>query len=138
MRPDNVDLTREGIDAFNRGDVEWTLAHCTPDCEWYPAVAGGVQGQAYRGEEGMRTFWREHEEVWEEFTIEAEEIRDLGDHVLVLGQVHAKGREGVVFEHSLDAVWEFRDGKVATGRSYLDREEALRAAADASGQEVVR
>jgi ketosteroid isomerase-like protein len=136
MSAANLEMAREGLRAFNDRDVEWLIANSTPDCEWYPAVAGGVQPEPYRGEEGLRKFWQEHQEVWEEFVLEAEEIRDLNNHVLVFGHVRAKGRAGVAFEHSLDALWEVRDGKFLKGRSYLDRKEALRAAAEASGQEV--
>jgi ketosteroid isomerase-like protein len=136
MSSENVELVREALRAFNRRDVEWAIAHSTPDCEWFPAVAAGVEGKPFRGPDGAREFFKGMVEVWEEFSLEPEELRDLGDHVLLLCQVHAKGKTGVVFEQSLDAVWEVRDGKFAKGRSYLDRDEALQAAAEVAAQEV--
>jgi ketosteroid isomerase-like protein len=136
MTAQHVELVRKGTEAFAARDVDWVIEHSTPEVEWYPAVAGGVQGKPYRGHPGLREFFKELQEVWEEFRLEPEEYRDLGDHVLVLAKVHAKGRGGVVFDQSLDSVWEMRDGKIARGRSYLSREAALRAAAEVAGREV--
>ena len=129
-------LARQGAEAFNRRDVDWVIAHSSPDVEWYPAIAGEVEAQPFRGHEGMRQFFQSLDEIWEEFRLEVEEFRDLDDHVLFLAQVRAIGKSGVTFEQSLDGLWEFRDGMIVQGRSYLDRAEALEAAAAASGREV--
>jgi ketosteroid isomerase-like protein len=137
MSEETVALARQGAEAFNRRDVEWVVAHASPDVEWYPAIAGEVEAQPFLGHEGMREFFRELDEIWEEFGLEVEEIRDLGERVLVLSQVRAVGKTGVKFEQSLDAVWEIREGQIIRGRSYLDRAKALEAAATADGQERV-
>jgi ketosteroid isomerase-like protein len=138
MSAENVELVREGLEAFNQRDIDWVIAHTTPDCEWYPAVAAGVEGKPFRGHAGMREFFAGLEEVWEEFQLESEEVHDLGDHVLFLGRVHATGASGAMFEQALDGIWEMRDGKIVRGRSYLDREQALKAAAELAGGEVRR
>lgn len=135
MSEANVELARQGAEAFNRRDVEWVIAHASPDIEWYPAIAGEVEAQPFRGHEGMRQFFQGLNEIWDEFRLEIEELRDAGDHVVVLSQVSAIGKSGVSFEQSLDAVWEFRDGAIVRGRSYLDRTEALAAAAAATSKE---
>ena len=127
MSEKDVAFAREGAEAFNRRDVEWVIAHAAPDIEWYPAIAGEVEAQPFRGHEGMRQFFRGLDEIWEEFALDVEEIRDVGNHVLVLAQVRALGKAGVSFEQSLDAIWEFRDEIIVKGRSYLDRAEALEA-----------
>lgn len=138
MSAANVELVKAAVEAFNRRDVEWMSGHCASDFEWHPAIAGGVTGKPYRGQDGLRTFSEELVEVWEEFRLEPEEVRDLGDHILVLAQVRAKGKAGVVFEQSLDAVWKVRDGQLVKGRSFLSRDEALRGAAEAAERKVIR
>ena len=136
MSAENVEFVTTAVQAFNRGDAEWMSRRCAPNCGWHPAVAGGVTGKPYRGPEGVRTFFEELDEVCDEFRLEAEEYRDLGDHVLVLAQVRAKGKAGVEFEQTLDSVWEVSNGQLVKGRSYLSRDEALGAAAQTATPQV--
>jgi len=136
MSAETLEFAREAVKAFNERDVDWVIANSTPDLEWHPAIAGGVDRGAFRGHAGAHEMFGEMDEVWEEFTLEPDEIRDLGGAFLLLAQVHLKGRTGVELEHSLDTVIELRDGKMAKGRSYLDRGEALGAAREIGGQAV--
>jgi ketosteroid isomerase-like protein len=135
MSDENLEFARESVRAFNERDTDWVIANSTTDLEWYPAIAGGVEGgKPFRGHSGVHEMFKEMDEVWEEFTLDPEEIRDLGDGYLLLQQVRLKGRTGVELEHSMDAVIELRDGKMARGRSYLNRDEALEAAARVGGK----
>ena len=127
MSAENVEFVRECVDAFNRRDVDWVVAHTVEDAEWYPAIVGGVEVEPFHGHEGVRKFFADMNEVWIDFEMKPEEFRDLGDHVLVLSRVSATGRTGVVIEQTLDGLWEIRKGKLDVGRSYLDRDEALEA-----------
>ncbi len=136
MSEDTVEFARQAVRALNERDVEWVIANSVPDCEWYPAIVGGVEVEPFRGHDGVRKFFSDLDEVWEEFEMKPEEFKDLGDHVLVLSQVRATGKTGVVMEQSLDGLWEIREGKLAIGRSYLNREEALEAATEITGQAV--
>ena len=137
MTSDIVELTRGGTRAFNERDVDWLAAHCVEDFVWHPAIATGVDGREYRGIEGLREFFAELEEVWDEFELDLVRVLELGpEHVLVFLDVRARGKAGVEFEQEMTGLYEFRDGKVASGRSYLNRDDALRAAAEATGQEV--
>jgi ketosteroid isomerase-like protein len=134
MSDEIVEFGRDAVRAFNERDVDWVLANTTDDVEWHPAIAGGVERQAFRGHAGLREMFEMMDEVWEEFIIELEEIRDLGSGFLSLAQVRLKGKTGVELEHTMDAVFELRDGKMARGRSYLDRDEALAAAERVGGE----
>lgn len=81
------------------------------------------------GREGMSRYFAESEETWETFNASAEEFRDLGDRVLVLGRMRGRGRaSGVEVDTEYAMVVEFRVGRVCRSRGYLDRGEALRAA----------
>jgi ketosteroid isomerase-like protein len=54
----------------------------------------GVTGEPvhYAGASGIREWFRDVARSWPSFRFEATDFRDLGDRVLVLGDVHACGR----------------------------------------------
>jgi ketosteroid isomerase-like protein len=131
-----TEFAEEAVRAFNGHDVDWVIANSTSDLEWYPAIVGGVEGRVFRGDAGVHEMFKELDEVWEQFRLEPEEIRELGEYYLLFAQVHAKGKGGVEFDQSLDAILEVRDGKLASGRTYLNREDALAAAREITGQAV--
>ena len=63
------------------------------------------------------------------WNLEAEEIRDFGDQVLVLTRVRAKGRgSGLELDQPLAHLFEFRAGLVCRAETFLDRDEAAAAA----------
>jgi ketosteroid isomerase-like protein len=129
----NVELARQGLEAWNRGDVDAMLEMSSSELEFVPAVAAGVEGGSVRGEDEFRRFVTGLTETWESFVLEGEEFRDLGDHVLVVGRVRAKGRgSGVQLDEPISSVIWFRDGKIQRMHSFLDQEAALSAA----GEEV--
>ncbi len=67
-----------------------------------------------------------HLDAWSE---EVEEIRDLGDSVLVVSTQRGRGRgSGVEMEHRFAMLYELRNGKVIRWTIYNDRSEALEAA----------
>ena len=63
------------------------------------------------------------------FTVEYAEIRDLGDRLLAIGQLHTRGNlSGVVSETPYAILADYRGGKMTRSRTYLDAQEALDAA----------
>ena len=81
-------------------------------------------------DDGVRRAWAEYRgEMFERLTIQVEEIRDLGESVLLLGRFTATGRAThIEFDTEVGQLVTFRDGKVATGHDYLSHREALEAA----------
>ena len=68
-------------------------------------------------------------DTWEEIRVVADEFRDLGDSVLMLGRMEGRGRgSGVQIDAPLASIADFRGGKISRGRDFLDHSEALRAA----------
>jgi ketosteroid isomerase-like protein len=129
MSKENVDAARRLIDAWNRGDVEAYVNSFHPQIEWFSAVMGRMQGAetVYRGHEGIRRFWDEWHSVWD-LTIEISEYRDLGDTVLSLGRIRARGKaSGVDLDVPVAYVGEAEGGLVRKLRAYLDPNEALEA-----------
>ncbi len=127
---DNVAAVKELLEAWNRGDREGIFARATDDLEWTPATVATIEGEkTFRGRDGMDEFFEQWGSTWETWDVNLDEIRDLGDEVLALGHVHARGRgSGLELDQEVAYVFGFRDGLVARGRSYLDHDEALAAA----------
>jgi ketosteroid isomerase-like protein len=80
----------------------------------------------YRGEEGLRQFLAEVDELWESMEMEIERLVERDDEVLALLRVDIKGRgSGVVLEDRIAQRWTARDGKFVRMRVYADQEAAL-------------
>jgi ketosteroid isomerase-like protein len=85
-----------------------------------------------RGVAELRRFWDDWHSVWN-LKIDAAEIRDLGDTVVVLGRMQARGEaSGVNLEQPVAYVYEFEGGLARRVRAYLDPELALEAVAHSS------
>jgi ketosteroid isomerase-like protein len=126
---DLVELVRRANDAFNRRDVDAWLSFYSPDIVYRP-VPSFTDSQERRGLGAMRRFMEEWHDAWaEDYTTEAESIREYGDVVIALlrfsGHAKASGVEvaGGIFE-----VYGFHDGKIVSVEDFTDRADALRAA----------
>jgi hypothetical protein len=98
-----------------------------PDVEWDASALGPFD--VAHGLYGMAVFWGEWVEVWESYVYEVREYRDLGDWVLTVLDVRARGRGGIPVEIRAAAqLWKVRDGKIAVVRVFGSAAEALKAA----------
>ena len=125
----NVELVRSSLDGWNRGDVDAWLRAAHRDIEWISEVVTRVEGPeaVYRGTAEMRRYWEEWHSVWD-LTIEVSEIRDLGDTVLALARIRARGdASGIDLERPVAYVFEFHQGLARKVRAYLDPQQALEA-----------
>jgi len=135
MSSENVELTRRAYDAFNRRDWATFGALMDPDIEVQSRLAA-MEG-AYRGEEGLRD-WRDAiMRFLPDYTVDLEEIRDLGDIVLVrsLGTAHGAASETPVHDPFWQAL-EWRDGRCTWWRNCNTEAEALEAIAERTSAEV--
>jgi ketosteroid isomerase-like protein len=90
---------------------------------------GGVDNEVMRGREGLDNYYESLDAVWEHVRVFGGEWRDLGDSVLWLGQMEGRGRvSGAVVRSPAASLYEFREGRISRLRSFLDHDEALRAA----------
>jgi ketosteroid isomerase-like protein len=125
----NLEVAKRATDVLNRRDWDAFYGLITVDFEWLPALPGAVEGDAYRGREGFAAYVRDVEETWEYLRAIAEEFRDLGDRILMLGRMEGQGRaSGVRVDTPAAEVMDFRDGKLARNRVFLAHDEAVRAA----------
>ena len=132
MSQKNVETVRRAIEAWNADDLDAFLAELDADLEWHPSIEPGLEGRAtiYRGLDGARKAWREYRgEAWERLTSRPQEFRDLGESVLLLGQMDFTARTtGIEFSQEVAELFEFRRGKIIRARDFLTHAEALEAA----------
>jgi ketosteroid isomerase-like protein len=129
----NLELARRAYESWSAGDIDAMLETATPDVEFVPAIAAGVEGGSVNGPDQVRHFFADLKETWETFRLQVDEFREVGDRVIGVGRLTAKGRGSELeLDQPIYSVLWF-DGKVARMQSFLDREAAEAAA---SGEDV--
>jgi ketosteroid isomerase-like protein len=127
MSQENVQLVREGFARWNRGDYDFFLDSAAPDVELFSRFAT-LTGKPYRGHAGVREWLAEIQHSFERFELWLDEVRDLGDEVLVIGGIDLRARgSGIDMRERMGWVLEFRDGRVARMRFYAKPDDALEA-----------
>jgi ketosteroid isomerase-like protein len=128
MSRENVEIVEQLLDAFNARDLDGFSRQTTEDFEWSPSMVA-IEGEVFIGRQGIETYFGRMIDGWDSFRVEADEVRDLGERVLVSGRLDGQGRiSGALVSAPLDILYEVRDGKVASMRSFLDHDDALKAA----------
>jgi ketosteroid isomerase-like protein len=128
MSSSNADLVREAFERWSHDDHEWVLAHTDPDAVIQVASQQLTGGEPFRGHEGYRQWLATMRESFELWQIAPESFREHGDNVIVLGQMHVRGRgSGIELDQETGWVIEVRDGKVTRFRAFFTHEEALAA-----------
>jgi ketosteroid isomerase-like protein len=126
----DVEVVERGYEHFNRGDLDWVIAHLAPEVVWEDARQM-PDARVYRGLDDVRRFLASFERHWEEIRFELEEVRKGAGAVLAFVHLVGRGRaSGAEVDAHLVHVWEMRDLKVLRIRTFFDREEAERAAAN--------
>jgi ketosteroid isomerase-like protein len=129
LSQENVELVRRAFGVVTiPGDPEAMIVASHPDLEMHLVGVGG-EPVYYEGASGIREFFRDVAQSWESFRFAATDLRDLGDRVLVLGEVQGRGRvSGAEVDDRWAWIVELREGRAAILRGFLDHREALEAA----------
>ena len=93
MSQENVERWRRSTDAWNRGAFEEWLEDVPEDWTFIPSGLFPGVAETYRGREGARRLWEDMRGPWdsEGFHFEIERIEDLGDTLVALSTIHARG-----------------------------------------------
>ena len=94
------------------------------DIEW---DARALSGAMARGPRELALMWADWVEAWESYVYRVIEYRDLGDWVLLVGDVRARGRQGIAVEMRTFEVYRVREGKLARLRVFPSEGAALKA-----------
>jgi ketosteroid isomerase-like protein len=123
MGGSDPEIVRTAFEAFSRGDIDGVLELCDPD-----VVVRDPQrtGTTFKGPEGLRSFFEEWLENWEEYRTEPVEFTEVGDEMLVHARQSGKGKlSGIEIDQDLFVVVRMRDGKFVEYRLYTERAGAL-------------
>jgi ketosteroid isomerase-like protein len=124
----NVKAVREVYERWGRGDFGASVELFDPLVLFFVGE-GFPDAGTYLGLDRVAEYTRAFLEPWSEITIEAEEIVEAGDSVLVTVRQRGVGREsGATTEFRYFHVWSFRGGRVIRLDNLRDRAEALEAA----------
>ena len=125
MSEENVEIVRRGFEIWKSRDLSEVPDLTHPD--FVLDLSRNIfNPDLYRGTDGIRLFFERVDEMWGELEVNAEEIIDGDDRVVVASRLQGVGRDGVEANMLVFQVWEFRDGKVVrlTG-GFRERDEAL-------------
>ena len=128
MSQENVEASRQLIQAFNRRDLAAMTEMFDPEIEWTPIGPAAVERAVYRGRDEVSGGFAATWEAWEVFQLEEHEARDLGDSVLWLGRAQLKGGASHL---ELDQEFAVRitmdGGKIVRMKGFQTWDEALEA-----------
>ena len=131
MSQENLETLQRAQEAWNAEDLDGWLAELDPAAEWHTALEQALEGRGstYRGHDGLRKAWDEYRsEAWGGLMNQIQEIRDLGESVLILGHLDVAGRTGIESNQEFGQLVTFRDGKILRSEDFLSHAEALEAA----------
>jgi hypothetical protein len=130
MSRENVEVVRAATAAWNSEGLEGVLAFCPGDVILYPFSEAPESQAGFRGHDGVREVMGTWLSSFDHYVIEPHEWRDLGDRVLMLGEMSGviKGSAIEVRQPIASLSWDFRDGQVGRARWFSSWEEALEAA----------
>jgi ketosteroid isomerase-like protein len=129
MSQENVEIVRLAHERLNEGDINGLVGLCDRDFE-LDMSARTMNPGTYRGHEGIRRFYRDVNEVWEEMRWGPLRFAAAADKVVVVMRDQGRGRgSGVeVARRGTAWVWTIRGQLAVSVRFYADQTEALKAA----------
>jgi ketosteroid isomerase-like protein len=129
MPRQNVDLIRQGVEAWNKGDFEGALDVVAEDFEmdWSNSI-GPLKG-VYRGRDEVLTFTRSFLAAFGSLRWDPEEIIEVDEsHAIVMSHVYVRGHSSGVDVDAVGAqLWTFAGGAAQRIKLYQSKAEALTA-----------
>jgi ketosteroid isomerase-like protein len=107
-------------DAFARRDLEGALAHMHEEIVFVPAGTASLLGRVdpYVGHAGVRRYFADVAEVWEDLTLRVDDIRAVKEGVVVFGSAAGRTEEGP-YEQRAMWTWKVQDGRATSMRVSL-------------------
>jgi ketosteroid isomerase-like protein len=131
MSQENVESVREALVAYNRGDLDVFLDEYWTDDIDYRAVEGAPDDHGpIHGKAEMRAYMQDWFDTFDDLKVEPLEVIDAGqDQAVAVVRFGGRAKlSGVEVDLTFAALYTVRDGKVARGREYWTKEQALEAA----------
>jgi uncharacterized protein len=126
--PSKIEQARTAYAAWSARDLDAFVRVFAEDVELQPFLGAGLGASTYRGHQGLRRWFQEANEAWDELRVEPYEFREAGDRLAVFLRATGRGRGShVEVEAEIVHVAEFHDGKFTRLDGFGDREQALKA-----------
>ena len=130
MAQEDIAAVEEAYRAFADDGLDGFLEHWIDDLD-HRSIEGAPDDRGpIHGINAMRAFVQDWIDTFDEFKIEPVELIDAGGDVVV-AVVRYGGRarlSGIEIEETFGVMFTIRDGKIARGREYSTRDQALQAA----------
>ena len=130
MSQENVEIVRDAAAAFSRGDLDTWFEYLADDID-YRAVEGALDDHGpMHGKDAIRAYMQDWLDMFDDFKSEPLELIDAGeDQVIAVVRISGRAKlSGVETDLTYAALYTIRDGKVARGREYWTKDQALEAA----------
>jgi ketosteroid isomerase-like protein len=130
MSEENVEIVKAALDAMANEGLDVFAEYWADDVEWR-AVEGALDDRGpLRGKEACRAYIQDWLDTFDELTVEPQELIDAeADQVVGVLRLTGRAKLSGIETHLTQAVvYGVSDGKIARGREYATREEALQAA----------
>ena len=128
MSRENVELMRRMNEAFNRDDIEATLAFYHPLVEWRDVNHPPDAPEYARGTDALREIWDGWRAAFGALRADVQEFIDAGSAVISVTRWHADGRVGPSVDQMFAEVYEFEGGLIVRATlGYSSRHRALKA-----------
>ena len=96
MPTESFKTLEAGVAAWNRRDIDAVMENLSADIVWRTGGQIPDIEAVYEGHDGVRRFFGEFVDPWDEISIGIEEvIDDREDQVVVRVRFHARGRAGI-------------------------------------------
>jgi ketosteroid isomerase-like protein len=127
MSEENVEKTRNFIEAYNRRDFDAAIADFDPQVQW--VLPAHQRSDSCVGPDEIIRFWEGLDDTFEELRLDAQEFVDAGDRVAVRLRYYGLSNSGVEIETEMyHQVTTFRDGTMVRIEYVTSWGEALEAA----------
>ena len=130
MSEENRKTVRDAAAAFNRGDLDAWLEYWTDDIDYRAAEGAPDDHGPIHGKDALRDYVQDWLSTFDDFRQEPVEQIDAGeDRVIAVTRISGRAKlSGVETDLTYADLYTIRDGKIARGREYWTRDEALEAA----------
>jgi ketosteroid isomerase-like protein len=126
MSQENVELVERLLEVYNERSFAENVDLIDPGIVWDMSRVEMPDAVSYSGPSEFRTFIEGWEEGFASEYLEAKEIFDAGDRVVVVIHHHGRGRtSGIEVDQHYAMVWTLRGGRAVRMEMYPTREEAL-------------
>jgi ketosteroid isomerase-like protein len=130
MSQENVEIVKAAYAAFARGGLHRFIEHWTDDLD-HRAIEGALDDRGpIHGKAAMQAHLQDWINTFDELNMEPVELIDAGGDTIV-AVLRFGGRaklSGLKTDLTYAALYTIRDGKIARGREYWTKDQALEAA----------